>query len=368
MRTVKVLNVSPTYYGIDSVVGGGEKYIRYLNKAINHGFTIRNIEFSLDEAYVVNDSGESVDQFLEFKLIYSQSSSPHQFDMKRFFSLIENYDVIIVHQCLTQFGMSAAAGSKIAGKVVIGLDHGGGEDSKIVWSHDSALFFDVFVAYSEYGDIAFQNFYNRHEIIFGPVDLDIYNTKKILKRDNNSLLSIGRILPHKGYESVIRTMPRDKKYIIIGTPLDRDYETHLKDLAKILGTNVQFLTGLTDLEVLNQLRLCGIYIQPSVKTDYKGIEYSKPELLGLSALEALATGTRTLVSTAGSLSELTKVQGCKAFSSEQDLKLILSQDPDIVFSGLLSEEISKSVGLYYGHEQYGIKISELIISLLSDQQ
>ena len=360
---IRVLNISPTVYHQNSVIGGGEKYIHYLNKALVTGFKEKFIQYSVSEAYASESVLRNDKRINNTKFINPPRNEFEIFDLQSYRELIVNEDLIIVHQCLGAFGMAAAAAAKMAGKTVIGFDHGGGEVAGILSEPDAAFFFDCFISYSRFGATGFQGFYNKNFSILGPVDTDFYVPSTATTRDKNTVLSVGRILPHKGFESVIRALPSEKQYRIIGTVLDHAYYQYLSDLSHNVKAPVQFLFGLSDSQVQMEMNLCGVYVQPTLNVDYRGDQYAKPELLGLSALEALATGSPALVSDTGALSELSQIDGCTVYKNLEELSACLNATSGFT-SQYTQEEIHESVKLKYGHEQFGIKLVDFIMNLM----
>jgi glycosyltransferase involved in cell wall biosynthesis len=114
-----------------------------------------------------------------------------------------------------------------------------------------------------------------------------------------------------------------------------------------------FIESLSDQEVCDELRAAGLYVHASTHLDYLNRYYAKPELLGLAPLEALACGTPTLVSKAGSLGELTSVDGCWSFETDNELASFLENMKEDGLNSPTSDQIARSTEQLYGLRPFG---------------
>ena len=76
--------------------------------------------------------------------------------------------------------------------------------------------YDRIQTYSTFGGTAFAPFSVPVECILGPVDDDAFCLAPSASRDPGLLLSIGRILPHKGFETIIDALPPSLRLVIAG--------------------------------------------------------------------------------------------------------------------------------------------------------
>jgi glycosyltransferase involved in cell wall biosynthesis len=271
-------------------------------------------------------------------------------------------DVVIVHQCLSAFGLFLASHARLAGKLVIGMDHGGGEHPLVNHTAESCLMYHRFLAQSEFAVRAFHDLNVPAKIILGPVDTTYYCPSEGDEREKGLIVAVGRILPHKGFDRIIRALPKGLKLVIAGTVCDQAYSSMLAELIQSSGSDVVILEGLDDDDIRNLVRKASLFVHASTHVDYRGTYYAKPELLGLAPLEALACGTPTLVSNAGSLPELGAIVGCDVFFSDDDLKKSLASFANGVVSSPPSS-IYESVRKLYGIEQYGEKLLAELIAM-----
>ena len=118
---------------------------------------------------------------------------------------------------------------------------------------------------------------------------------------------------------------------------------------------------LSDAEICDVLHKASLFVQASTHFDCRGHYHQKPELLGLAPLEALACGIPALVSSAGSLGELGDIPGCLVFSSDLELKNLLSLHSQSALAFPDSVAIYEAVVAKYGVTQFGEKLlTELV--------
>jgi glycosyltransferase involved in cell wall biosynthesis len=187
------------------------------------------------------------------------------------------------------------------------------------------------------------------------VDTTYYCPSEGDEREKGLIVAVGRILPHKGFDRIIRALPKGLKLVIAGTVCDQAYSSMLAELIQSSGSDVVILEGLDDDDIRNLVRKASLFVHASTHVDYRGTYYAKPELLGLAPLEAL-------VSNAGSLPELGAIVGCDVFFSDDDLKKSLASFANGVVSSPPSS-IYESVRKLYGIEQYGEKLLAELIAM-----
>ena len=82
------------------------------------------------------------------------------------------------------------------------------------------------------------------------------------------LLTVARLVPHKGHDMVIRALPRivervpDAAYLVVGTGPN---DAALRDLARRTGVagHVRFAGGVPDDELADHYHLCDVFVMPS---------------------------------------------------------------------------------------------------------
>jgi len=118
------------------------------------------------------------------------------------------------------------------------------------------------------------------------------------------VLYVGRLLPHKGIDRLIRAVPPDVPLTVCGRPYHPAYFDLLKQLAA--GKRVEFVTDADDATVRDLYRRAWGNVLPSTYRDCYGAAYAAPELMGLTLLEAMACGTPVVCSRVGAMPEFVR--------------------------------------------------------------
>jgi glycosyltransferase involved in cell wall biosynthesis len=346
------LHISPTYYSETSVVGGGEKYILYMSSAIRTAAALQGIQ--IHDSILAFGPQPGVYELkpgVRCEVMPGRPWEPLSVNLGDLKARIACAEIIVVHQCLSTFGLFVASHCRLAGRVVIGVDEGGGEHALAHHTPEIGWIFDWFHAYSRFCANSFRDIDGRVAIIPGPVDTSYYRPDPAVRRDPSLVLAVGRLLPHKGFERIIGALPANLRLIIAGSKYDREYCNYLSKLPGF--SRVKIEEHLTDEELLLLMRTSGIFVHASTHFDYRETYYAKPELLGLAPLEALSAGTPALVSSAGSLPELTCVAGCRMFRDDADLAELLAEHCSGSVLYPSASEIHQDVEKHYGLETFG---------------
>jgi glycosyltransferase involved in cell wall biosynthesis len=317
-----LLQVTPTSYTVNGVIGGGERLALYVDEAIRQAAAARNL--ALDTILLSLDSTDPVGQGLDrYQSIPGRAWQPGSVAAQSLIARLEHADIVYVHQCMTEIGLYAAAHARLLGKPVYGSDAGAGEASLLRHDPDAMVVYDAVHAISEFAAAAFQGMPVPVHVVPGPVDTGVYRPDPATEaeRDRNLVVALGRVLPHKGYERTIRALPDGMRLVIVGQHYDTEYFDFLRGC--VGGKDVRFEERLDDAQVLDLLRSAGIMVHASSHRGYRNQFYHKPELLGLAPLEAIACGLTTLVSDAGALPELEVLPGCHVFRSDVALAALL---------------------------------------------
>lgn len=354
-----ILQVSPTGYSKNSVIGGGEKYVLYVDHALRRASAEMQIPVQASILVLDGEAGAMVsDHGVECHSISGRSWDPFSIDAGDLTEQLRRADIVYVHQCLCQVGLFVAAHARLLGKVVIGVDSGAGEYQLIKSNPDIARIYSGFHAYSRFAQSSYSEFEIPVHLVYGPVDTDVYDCAPEGKRDATMLLALGRILPHKGFERIIEAIPPSLSLTIVGTSYDPAYATFLKE--KAAGKKVTFRKDLSDAELRALIQRAGLFVHASTHFDYQGRYHHKPELLGLAPLEALSTGLRTLVSDAGSLPELAGLPGCWCFRNAAELADLLQAYAGGTLAAPSAEEMHAGVTEQYGLLQFGEKLLKVM--------
>lgn len=364
---LRILHVSPTHYSPRSVIGGGERYIEYMIAAL-HGQTVAGRAASNTILTVGVGEVSPSDRSANGTALWYVPGEPwqaHSIDADDLRSQLSESDVVVVHQCLSGFGLFAASHARRLGKVVVGLDHGGGDHALARHSGETGRIFDLFIAYSRFGADSFHDLIGRVEIISGPVDTNQYTPGPAENRDPLRAVVLGRALPHKGFDDVIDALPQGMTLSVLSGSPDPTYWDYLKGRAKKSKGTVEFAAGLSDEDVKLTLQESGLFVHASTHVDRNGGVYPKSELLGLAPLEAMSCGTPALVRSTGALAELGQLVGCRVFDSTAELEELLQRHAQGRLEWPAPEVISDNVRAIYGLSAYGQHLADVLTSLVA---
>ncbi len=320
-----IAHVSPTYFSRRSVVGGGERYVEYVAQAV------RAAEPAIRQ--VVLGCGAAPERFerrgIEVTVLADDSGGADAMDAQpdALWGALRDVDLVHVHQCLTRFGAFATVVAKTLRKPVVMTDLGGG-DEKMMLDGKGMELADAVVSISGFAGSLIAPYYSgRHEVIMGPVDTEAFAPAGPRPRNRKSVICVGRLLPHKGVDRIIAALPQGLELKVVGSAYDRRYQSKLRELAS--GKAVTFVHEATDDDLRALYNEAGLFVQASTHKDIFGNTNAKPELLGLTSLEALASGLPIAVSSAGSLPELaTDPRVTAVFDTTADLRAILEDFRD----------------------------------------
>jgi glycosyltransferase involved in cell wall biosynthesis len=212
-------------------------------------------------------------------------------------------DVVHTHHTRSAPSRIAALVARVRGGAAVTTDHGlpGG-----TWGGALLALFQRFLMVSEYSARELGSPPSRTRIIYGGVDCSRYRPDP--ERPRRGVLFVGRLTPHKGVDRLIRALPDGVELAVVGTaghdpdPPERDYPALLHTLSR--GRDVRFLGAVPDDELPELYRRAAVVALPSVDLTCYGRHVAVVELLGLVALEAMASGTPVVCSRIGGLPEV----------------------------------------------------------------
>lgn len=352
-----ILQVTPTSYARTGVIGGGEKIALYLDAALRAaadaaGLPVTTTLLSLDAAA---DSGGGRDPR---QAIAGRAWDPYSVSATELQRRLRTADIVYVHQCLTAVGLFVAAHARLLGRRVFGSDAGAGEAALLRADPDAPRIFDGLHAISRFAAAAYRDFSVPVHVIPGPVDSAQFPPPERADRDASLVVSVGRVLPHKGYDRTIRALPDGLRLVIAGQPYDQEYLAFLRGIAA--GRRVEFEPDLDDRAVRALLGRAGLFVHASTHVDHRGRFYHKPELLGLAPLEALSSGLPTLVSNAASLGELGVLPGCHVFDSDGQLAALLQAAAAGTLAAAAPAAMHAAVTAQYGLRHVGGRLLDMM--------
>lgn len=359
MRTEKRLRIAhltPAYFSPDSYVGGGERYVDYITQSLQTVAGFDQALFSIgpdDQLFLRN----------RIPVRVLRNESP-QGGMTNAFSTslwreISGFDLVHIHQCLTLFGAYSTSIVRSLRIPSVGTDLGGGEDQQMLRGRCVELL-DGVVSISQYAhNLLGAYFTGPHEIMIGPVDTDRFApTSASVSRDPREILCVSRILPHKGIDRVIAALPPSLSLTVVGRPYHQPYYDLLCKMAE--GKNVRFVLEADDDVLLDIYNRSGVFVQASTARDIYGNDIAKPELMGLTTLEAMSCGLPVLVSDAGSLPELVPdARFGRVFSSHDDLVSIFERIAEGSWPEPRAAELARAhVISHHSLETIGLRLAD----------
>ena len=362
MKTkIKVLHITPTVFSRDCIIGGGERYVQNVTRAIDMSGDVSNDITVEQRILAIGNSHEPSDDKIILVSIAAPQSSAFNAVPLGLFEIINQYDIVHIHQCLSRFGSFCLSVAKTCHKMVVGTDHGGGDDPILLFGKGVELY-DHLITVSRFSESLIKPYFSGPTtVIQGPVDSKLYS---FCENKEDYGLCVSRILPHKGIDRLIKVLPSDMLLIVVGEIYDRKYYQKLCEISR--GKKVKFLSNVDDTDLITLYQRAQFFFQGSTHLDLFGQKHLKPELMGFAPIESLMCGTPIIVSDAGALPELVIDDSIgSVFHSEEDLINILHAIKEKNWLPLASSRLCREYAeKKFGMEQAGKKIIDIYISLL----
>ena len=298
---MQVLHIVPAVFGDTGVVGGAERYALELAKHMAEEVPTRFVAFGdKNEEYELGKLAVRV--LGPAWYVRGQRANPISASV---LPEIRRADIVHCHQQHVVASSVASLTCRLTGRKVYVSDLGGGG-----WDISGYISTDRWyhghLHISEYSRSIFGHAgKDWAHVIYGGVDTQKFSPNDSIARDD-TVLFVGRLLPHKGIDDLIRAVPDDMKLEIIGRPFDERYYQDLLKLAE--GKNVVFETHSNDEALVDAYRRALCIVLPSVYRTMYGQETTVPELLGQTLLEGMACGTPAICTNVASMPEIVRDQ------------------------------------------------------------
>jgi glycosyltransferase involved in cell wall biosynthesis len=292
---LRVVHLVPQLFG--AVYGGAERYALELARHMAERVDTTLLTFG------DNAREETIGQ-LRVKVIGNPHKVRHQKNNLLAWGLfpqLRRADIVHCHQQHVLASSLAALYCRMAGRKVFASDLGGGG-----WDISSYVSTDAWyhghLHISEYSRmIAGHDNNPRAHVILGGVDTQKFSPAPSIKR-RDYVLFVGRLLPHKGIDDLIRAMPDDMELQIIGQDYDQRYFDDLTRLAKC--KRIIFDRDCDDAQLIEAYRGALCVVLPSVYRTMYGDQSTVPELLGQTLLEGMACGVPSICTRVASMPEI----------------------------------------------------------------
>lgn len=294
--------MAPTRFGADGLYGGGERYPLELARATARipGVRCELVTFGR-QAEEDRDSSGLLVRVLPAR--WHRRGHPAHPIAPRLITTLGDADVVHAHHLRSTPSRVAGVLGKMRRRATVVTDHGlGGGD----WFGLLPRLFDRLLAVSRYSASLLDFTAAKTTVIYGGVDPRRFAPTAGERREG--VLAVGRLTPHKGFDRLITALPRGASLTIAGTgghdpdPPERDYPEHLRSLAR--SDDVRFAGAVPDAALAGLYRRAAVVAVPSVEVTCYGRTIAVSELLGLTAIEAMASGTPVVASRLGGLAEV----------------------------------------------------------------
>ena len=297
---MRIVHVAPTLFGPNGIFGGGERYPLELARALAAHVETELVTFGPRPRAWRDSSGLGVRVLRSLAHLGGHPAHPIAAGLV---PALAAADVVHAHHMRAAPSRVAALVARARGARAAVTDHGlrGGS-----WLGLLPRLFDRFLTVSAYSARELAAPPSRTRVVYGGADPERYRPDPELAREG--VLFVGRITPHKGIDRLLAAVPERTLVRVVGSPghdprlPEREYPALLRSLAA--GRRVEFLGAVPDDDLPALYRRAQVFVLPSVERTCYGREIAFSELLGLAALEAMASGTPVVASGIGGLPEV----------------------------------------------------------------
>lgn len=334
MATRRIAYLTPLYFDEASCLGGGERYP--LNLATGVVLSSKGTCRVELVSYGAEPLSRELRPGVTLTVLRAANRPRNPLDVVSWDlpEVIAAADLVHIHAAFTRASEMALLVAKQHHKPICITDHGG-ISSTLGLELGSLELADRVVCYSDFGASLFRGslFHTQTPIavIKGGVDAARFAPPAV-RPERDRILYVGRLLPHKGIDQLVESLPPDVPLTVCGRPYHDAYFDHLRFLAA--GKRVEFVTDADDETIRGLYARSWATVLPSVYRDCYGNVYQAPELMGFTLLESMACETPGIASRVGAMPEFI-VEGETGFVYDRPDELTerierLARSPELV--------------------------------------
>jgi glycosyltransferase involved in cell wall biosynthesis len=296
---MRVIQVAPTVFGPEGLYGGGERYPLELARALAAEVDCELVTFGPRPGRWPDPAGLRVRVLRPLHRLRGHPAQPLSLRLP---GALAGAQIVHAHHLGSLPARMAAVTARARGAATAVTDHG---LPGRAWGGLVHRLFDRFLTVSGFSAEVLRAPPERTLVVYGGADPRRFSPRP--GGDRDGVLFVGRLTPHKGIDRLIRALPAGAALRVAGAGHDpRPPERHYPDLLRRLaqGREVGFLGPVPDQALPDLYRGAAVLALPSVGRTCYGRPVPVSELLGLTALEAMASGTPVVASRIGGLAEV----------------------------------------------------------------
>ncbi|MCL4531998.1 MAG: glycosyltransferase family 4 protein, partial [Actinobacteria bacterium] len=267
---MKVVHVSPLYFGDASVVGGGERYALELARAMAPYATTKLVTFGQKRETIVEG-----DLRIEIYPVWFYFGGKNVNPISLAF-LKELFDADVIHMHQYQIALTdiCVLFARAFRKPLFVSDHGGGGRNygRRLKTGDHVT---GFLLVSNYLAKQYTRYADRVRVIYGGFNHRFFYPREVPRQ--RKAMFAGRLIPFKGINYLVEGVDPDIELHLIGRAYHPEFYQLLQKLAE--GKSVVFQTALSQEELAVEYSSSLVNVLPSVYTDCYGTVHQKSEIL-----------------------------------------------------------------------------------------